>query len=148
MQNEPMRVKTILVVEDDKDIRNLYVEILNGEGFKVFAAESGEEALRLLGDMTRDPCLVVTDFMMPGMSGTELVKILREDDLLISVPVVMISAKPLADVDTEGVDFLKKPIDVETIIEKVKEYCGSPFEACSEGAKKKVFDRENSSPHH
>lgn len=122
--------KTILIVEDDEDIRNLYIEILTGEGFRILSASSGDEALKILNDEKRDPCLIVTDFMMPGMTGAELVEIIRKEDLLISLPVVMISAKPLGNEQTQGVDFLKKPIEVDTIIEKVKEYCGPPYTPC------------------
>lgn len=116
--------KRIVVVEDDRDIRNLYAEILTGEGFHVLLADSGQKALDILNEVNRLPCLILTDFMMPGMNGSEMVKILRSNDLLLSIPVVMISARPINDVDTEGVEFLKKPIDVDTIIDKVKEYCG------------------------
>lgn len=123
--------KTILIVEDDEDIRNLYIEILTGEGFRILSASSGDEALKILNNEKRDPCLIVTDFMMPGMTGAELVEIIRKEDLLISLPVVMISAKPLSNEQTQGVDFLKKPIEVDTIIEKVKEYCGPPYTPCS-----------------
>lgn len=136
MTEENANTKSILVVEDDNDIRNLYVEILNGEGFHVNAAASGEEALEILCRKEREPCLVLTDFMMPGMNGDQLVKILRREDLIVSVPIVMISAKPLSSEETQGVDFLKKPIDVDTIIDKVREYCGPPHSPCTQKGKK------------
>lgn len=136
--------KTILVVEDDFDIMQLYIEILQGEGFKVLAAGSGEEALKILDVLERDPCLVLTDFMMPGMTGAELVEILRHEDLLMSLPVVMISAHPLEEKHTRGVDFLKKPIDVDTIINKVKEYCGPPYLPCEKESKESAFRQEDS----
>ncbi len=135
--------KTILIVEDDEDIRNLYIEILNGEGFKVLAAASGEEALEILNKLERDPCLILTDFMMPGMTGEELIKIIRKEDLLMSLPIVMISAKPLGHEVTKGIDFLKKPLDVDTIIDKVKEYCGPPFTPCDQVDKSSTFDHED-----
>lgn len=131
MKNKPhSSSKRIVVVEDDEDIRVLYEEILTGEGFDVEVAENGEQALLILNSMERLPCLVLTDFMMPGINGSELVKRLRMNDLLISIPVVMISAKPLTDLEIGDVEFLKKPIDVDTIIEKVKEYCGPSNTPC------------------
>lgn len=128
--------KKIVVVEDDEDIRHLYEEILRSEGFDVELAESGKQALSILNRTDRPPCLILTDFMMPGMTGSELVDILRQQDCLMSIPVVMISARPMAEAEVNGVEFLKKPIDVDTIVEKVREYCGAPDEECLPHEKK------------
>lgn len=147
MNEEKTVSKSILVVEDDADIRNLYVEILDGEGFRVLAAESGEAALKILNELDRDPCLILTDFMMPGMSGAELVKIIKKEDLLMSLPIVMISARPLGHEHTQGIEFLKKPLDVETIIAKVKEYCGPPYTPRNEKDKEQAFRQETSLSH-
>lgn len=137
---EPKAIsKTILIVEDDEDIRNLYLEILEGEGFKVLAASSGKEALQILNALDREPCLILTDFMMPGMTGAELIKIIRKEDLLMSLPIVMISAKPLGQEIIRGIDFLKKPLDVDTIINKVKEYCGPSYLPCEKEDKISSF---------
>lgn len=122
--------KMIVVVEDDEDIRSLYGEILRGEGFEVQLACNGQEALDILDKVDRPPCLVLTDFMMPGMTGSEMVKILRQHDCLLSLPVIMISARPMREIENIDVEFLKKPIDVDTIVAKVKEYCGQVTEPC------------------
>jgi two-component system, sensor histidine kinase ChiS len=143
MDKQESKSKTILVVEDDFDIRQLYIEILNAEGFKVHAAASGEEALMILNKLERDPCLILTDFMMPGMSGADLIRIIQQEDLLLSLPVVIISAKPLGPELPQGVEFLKKPIDVDTIINKVKEYCGSAYLPCQKSRKEEGFRRED-----
>lgn len=131
MSGNSSHKKRIVVVEDDREIRLLYEEILRGEGFEVLLASSGKEALDILENTERDPCLVLTDFMMPGMTGSELVKLLRENDCLLTIPVVMISARPLREIEDYGVEFLKKPVDVDTIVEKVKKYCGPAEEFCS-----------------
>lgn len=122
--------KKIIVVEDDADIRNLYQEILVGEGYHVELACDGKEALAILADDQRAPCLILTDFMMPGMNGGELVHILRQQDCLMSIPVVMISARPVKEAEVHGVEFIKKPVDVDTIVDRVKHYCGIPSEDC------------------
>ena len=138
MKNKPnSSSKKIVVVEDDEDIRLLYQEILTSEGFDVEVAENGEAALRILNSLERLPCLILTDFMMPGINGSQLVKLLRMNDLLISIPVVMISARPLTDLEIKDVEFLKKPIDVDTIIQKVKEYCGPYNTSCLTHEEKK-----------
>ena len=138
MKNKPnSSSKKIVVVEDDEDIRLLYQEILTSEGFDVEVAENGEAALRILNSLERLPCLILTDFMMPGINGSQLVKLLRMNDLLISIPVVMISARPLTDLEIKDVEFLKKPIDVDTIIQKVKEYCGPYSTSCLTHEEKK-----------
>lgn len=68
--------------------------------------------------------------MMPNMTGAELIKILKMDDMLLSIPVVIISAKSLDDKEISHAEYIKKPVEVDTIINKVKELCGPPEEKC------------------
>jgi CheY-like chemotaxis protein len=64
--------RTILLVEDDEDVRDATAAILDAEGFRVLVARSGEEAMQLLGQEQVD--LLLTDIVMPGINGIELAR--------------------------------------------------------------------------
>ena len=83
----------ILVVDDDDAIRKLYKEELEEEGYKVFLAQSGKEALDIFGEI--NPDIVTLDIRMPGMNGIELLKKMKE--LNSKLPVIMCSAYDYKD---------------------------------------------------
>jgi CheY-like chemotaxis protein len=114
--------QSILVVEDDDDIRNLLVEALEAEGYKAEAAVNGKDALDKLGVIPK-PCLVLLDMMMPIMNGREFLDTIMQDAYLAPIPVLVVSA--VADrTDTKGsVGFLKKPIDLDIILNVVANFC-------------------------
>jgi CheY-like chemotaxis protein len=113
-----------MVVEDDADVRALMSEALEADGHRVVLAENGKAALDLLRRGTR-PVLIFLDLMMPVLSGAELLEILRADDALSMLPVVVISA--FADSGTvAGVKrFVQKPISLSRVRELVAEYAAS-----------------------
>lgn len=114
---------TILVVEDDTDIREVVAELLEAEGYRVAQAANGKEALDHLRQAEVLPCVVLLDLMMPVMSGPELLEILAADPSLSNLPVVVVSA--MADRGrAPGVKrFLRKPVSSEALREVVAEYC-------------------------
>lgn len=110
----------ILVVEDDKELRELFSTVIENHGYKAFQAKDGEEALDIIDVQYID--LVITDIMMPNMDGYELVKELREADY--QMPVLMITAKNTAADKQEGFragtdDYMVKPIDVNEMIWRI-----------------------------
>lgn len=111
----------ILLVDDDKNTRRLMRAILEGEGYTVYSATNGEEALVVLDVEHID--LVVLDIMMPKMDGYEFTKTLRnvENDL----PILMVSAKQLPIDRKKGFlvgtdDFMAKPVDEEEMVLRIK----------------------------
>lgn len=111
----------ILLVDDDKNTRRLMRAILEGEGYTVYSATNGEEALDVLDVEHID--LVVLDIMMPKMDGYEFTKTLRnvENDL----PILMVSAKQLPIDRKKGFlvgtdDFMAKPVDEEEMVLRIK----------------------------
>ena len=114
--------KSILVVEDDDDIRNAIVDLLESEGYATEFAINGKDALDRLHEMSK-PCLVLLDMMMPIMNGREFLDIVMKDNRLAPIPVLIVSA--IADkTNTEGsVGFLKKPIDIDVVLNVVSQYC-------------------------
>jgi CheY-like chemotaxis protein len=117
-------MKTILLVEDNADIRELVAELLETEGYVVHQAEDGKAALARLEQMDGEPCLVLQDLMMPIMSGPELLQVLHESHRLASLPVVVMSAGGQPEDAAQARSFIRKPSDPKTLLSLVKEFCG------------------------
>jgi two-component system chemotaxis response regulator CheY len=113
---------TVLVVEDDDDIREVIIEILEAEGYSTLSARNGKEALDLL-EQTAKPCLVLLDMMMPIMNGRQFLDAIMKNSRLAPLPVLIVSA--IADkTNTEGsIGYLKKPIDINVVLDVVGQYC-------------------------
>jgi CheY-like chemotaxis protein len=116
----------ILVVEDDSAIREVLTDVLESEGYQVVNAANGREAIQLLRGTTL-PCLILLDLMMPVMNGWQFRDEQRQDPVLAPVPVVVISAD--SDLPTKAAaihanDFLKKPIELNRLLDTVEQYCG------------------------
>lgn len=124
MVKETNCCQSILVVEDDDDIRNAIVDLLETEGYSTESAVNGKDALDKLNIIPK-PCLVLLDMMMPIMNGREFLDTVMKDSHLAPIPVLIVSA--VADkTNTEGsVGFLKKPIDIEVVLKVVAQYCNS-----------------------
>lgn len=111
----------ILVVDDDKNTRLLFRAVLEAEGYTVFTADNGEDALAVMDREHID--LVVLDIMMPKMDGYEFTKTLRDSDS--SLPILMVSAKQLPEDRKRGFlvgtdDYMSKPIDEEEMLLRIK----------------------------
>src|SRR5262245_10114839 len=87
----PETKRKILVVEDEKDIRELVRYNLEAEGFSVVEASDGEIGL-LLAARER-PALIILDLMLPGLPGLEVCKKLREREEMMRVPILMLTAR-------------------------------------------------------
>lgn len=110
-----------MVVEDDADIRTLMAHVLEAAGYHVVQAENGKQALDLLqGGIS--PALILLDLMMPVLSGPELLEILQADEVLRTLPVVVVSAFD----DSGNVDgvkrFVRKPVSASMLCELVARY--------------------------
>src|SRR4249920_2077976 len=88
--------RKVLVVEDEKDIRDLIRYNLEQDGFAVLDTEEGELALALV--KRERPALVILDIMLPGMSGLEICRAIRHDEETADVPILMLTARA-AEVD-------------------------------------------------
>jgi CheY-like chemotaxis protein len=114
---------SVLLVEDDADIRDAVSSVLEAEGYTVLTAENGEQALAILD--RGQPCVVLLDLMMPVMSGWEFMKVVKQNRRLDDMPVVVVSA--YSERKAEGVRrVLKKPLDVNALLQAVAEYCCCP----------------------
>lgn len=116
---------SVLVVEDDADLRAAVADILEDAGFEVHVAENGRDALDALGHMGRRPCLVLLDLMMPVMDGFTLMARFRQDPALRQVPVVVFSAS--LNEPPEGASaMLRKPFEIPALLDAVAGYCPAP----------------------
>jgi CheY-like chemotaxis protein len=116
----------VLVVEDDFDIRDTLIQILEQEGYVVRGAANGLEALELLTQKAIEPKLVLLDLMMPVMNGWQFMAELEKAPALANIPVVIISADSAAEQkrsSLRAVAFLKKPVQLETLLDTVQRYC-------------------------
>ena len=113
----------ILVVDDERDNRELLEVILGSEGFVVSTAASGAEALESLAGEPAD--LVLLDIMMPGMNGYEVVEKMKGNDATKGIPVIMVTAledrNARARAASAGADdFLRKPLDLSVLMARVE----------------------------
>lgn len=116
----------ILVIDDDKDIRESLSEVLVDEGYIVVSASNGKEALEYLKTASPLPCMVFLDLMMPIMDGRSF----RKEQLLIpaisDIPTILFSADGQLDkkaLDIGIKNFVKKPIDLDELLAIAAKYC-------------------------
>jgi two-component system cell cycle sensor histidine kinase/response regulator CckA len=113
----------ILFVEDEDAVRGVAAKLLRARGYEVIEAASGEEALELAENHAGEIDLMISDVVMPGMQGPDLLKQARQ--YLGAAPVMFISGYAESEFSDllEGeanVSFLPKPIDIKTLAERVK----------------------------
>jgi signal transduction histidine kinase len=112
--------RTLLVVEDDVDIREAIGGLLAGEGFHVVGRSNGREALEWLR-VSSKPDLILLDLMMPVMDGWQFRIAQREDPALSSIPVLALSADSTSKAVAIDADaYLKKPVDYDRLIDTVE----------------------------
>ena len=118
-----MAPQKILVVEDEPDIRKLVQYNLTQERFNVLEAEDGEQALKLL--QRERPNLVILDLMLPGLSGMELCKLLRQRSDTAKLPILMLTAKAgeadrIVGLEMGADDYLAKPFSPREMVARVR----------------------------
>ena len=116
--------KTILVVEDTDDLREVYRHVLSEAGYRVLGATNGKEALRILESSGEEPCLMLLDMMMPVMDGSAFLSVLRATHRLATLPIIIISANDGYRGRYGVTRLLKKPVSLPALIELVTEFCG------------------------
>lgn len=116
-----MSEENVLVVDDEAVIRDVCEQILEGEGYAVTTAASGKEALRLVSENSFDA--VVTDIMMPDISGLELLEIIKRTSLDVST--IVITGLGTFDMATQSdrlgaSEFVVKPFTPDELSEAVR----------------------------
>lgn len=115
-------MRRILIVDDESSMRFLLRMILENAGYEILEAHHGAAALERINEWRPD--LIVTDLMMPVMNGRDLVGRLRADPETASIPILLISANPHAEV--AAVDaIVGKPFHPEAVVEAARSLAGS-----------------------
>lgn len=116
---------TVLIIEDDADIRDVLADILREEGYQVATAEDGIAALAWL-ERNPEPCIILLDLYMPVMDGEEFRAAQLRDQRRAHIPIIVVSAA--RDVDTRAralgaAGYLQKPLQLEELLEIVAAIC-------------------------
>ncbi len=113
----------ILVVDDNPDLLLFMEQLLDREGYKVYMARSGSEALKMMNVVKPD--LLITDLVMPEMDGKELLLKARENSVFRNLPIIFLTASANEDTRIEllemGIDdFLRKPFDKRELLARIR----------------------------
>jgi len=115
--------KTILIVDDEKDILDLLRFNLEKEGYKILSAMDGKEALELATSAMPD--LIILDIMLPGKDGLEVIRELGQNSKTQNIPVIFLTAKGSEIDEVIGLelgadDYIIKPIAIRKLLSRVK----------------------------
>lgn len=120
-------MKTVLVVEDNKDNLEIITYSLQRAGYQVIAAETGEEGVELA--IARRPSLIIMDINLPGIDGIEATRRIRASEIDGSIPIVAITSYAMRG-DRENImaagcnGYFEKPFDPITIVEQIHKIIG------------------------
>src|SRR5215210_3865391 len=115
--------KTVLIIEDESDAAELFAEMMRVSGFRVLKTSSSTPAITLIA--TEKPDVIILDIMMPEVSGLDILRQMRRDPALVSVPVVVVSAKSMPADIKNGLEagasiYLTKPVGFLELKEAVE----------------------------
>ncbi len=116
---------TVLVVDDEFGIVELFEGVLSDEGYRVLSAMNGKEGLEVMSE--ERPDMVFLDYMMPVMDGAAMLAVMRADATLRDIPVVLISSMPepiVAERCSGYVTFLRKPFKLAQLTDAASQLLG------------------------
>lgn len=118
-----MPKRSILLIDDEKDIQDLLQYNLEKEGYRVFLASSGEIGLEWA--RSKKPDLVILDLMLPGIDGLEVCRILKSNKDTQAIPILMLTAKntevdQVVGLELGAADYIPKPFSVKVLAARVK----------------------------
>jgi two-component system, NtrC family, nitrogen regulation response regulator NtrX len=118
-------IPSVLVVDDEKNIRRTLSMVLGGEGFRVLEADSAERALEVLSDPEQPVDVAIFDLKLPGMTGLQALERLRADEATKHIPVVVVSGHATVHdavlaIKLGASDFFEKPLSRERVLVSVQ----------------------------
>ena len=108
---------SVLVVDDDPNVRALYVDSLEESGHRVAIANDGAQALDTLREGPH-PCVVLTDLRMPRMDGFELLRAVSRDPELTAIPIVVVTADKILALTSPAGDKPFSPIELDALVRR------------------------------
>jgi DNA-binding NtrC family response regulator len=112
---------TVLIVDDEKDLREMMRDVLELNGYTVVTAVEGRAALEAI-ERIEHLCLVLLDLLMPGMNGWDFFKEMRSRKEYAAVPVIVHSSST-ASAPQGASRVLKKPVEFDRLLDVVREFC-------------------------
>lgn len=141
-----MKKGKVVVIDDSPIARRLAMATLSEEGYKVYTAEDGEEGYKLAEEIL--PNVVLVDFIMPRMNGYQFCKMMRDNEALRNIPIILVTAKG-EDAGEQfrkkfGVcDYLIKPFEPSELVDKVNTIqTWDASEMCPEPAPEEIFEQQ------
>lgn len=125
--------KTVLIVEDDPDSREAFVELLRGGGYSVIAARNGRDAMTFLS-VNPSPDAILLDMFMPEMDGWQFRRLQEADPRLAGIPVVVVTAVGAARnsvVQSGAAAFLQKPVAAVDLLDTLGKLLARPPEGAA-----------------
>ncbi|MBN9681962.1 response regulator [Corallococcus sp. NCSPR001] len=116
---------TLLLVENNEDVREALREILESEGYRVLTAANGQDALNLLAEQERMPALVLLDLVMPVMDGHAFIEHLRGTGALALTQVLVLTAHPTLPLPQGVAGRLGKPVKLEELLDAIAVHTAS-----------------------
>ncbi|MFX1285545.1 MAG: response regulator [Promethearchaeota archaeon] len=120
-----MEGNAILVVDDEEDTVELARMVLEYEGYRVFSASNGEEAIQFLNSNSEKPDLVLLDVLMPKVNGLEVCKWIKDNPKLKNIPVLLFTAKVgkkdrIAGEEAGADAYINKPFSADDLLNLIK----------------------------
>ena len=114
---------TLLIVEDDSAIRTMLARFLLGKNFTVKEAKNGEQALTILGNI--NPDIILLDWMLPDLSGPQIIKKIRKNPVQRDIPIIMLTARSEETDKIEGLDagaddYMTKPVSLQELYARIR----------------------------
>jgi len=122
----PEAQHSVLIVDDEPDIRDSLTAVLEAEGYTVMEAEHGEEALRRLRASPDAICIILLDLYMPTMNGWTFRNQQLSDPSLASIPVIVITADAAAARKARQlgvIGAMTKPLDLDQLLQLIAAHC-------------------------
>jgi CheY-like chemotaxis protein len=131
--------RTVMVVEDDREVRAAIAEVLADSEYKAVEAANGAEALDRLRNAVIRPCVILLDVMMPTMDGWAFRAEQQRDPSVKDIPVVLLSAHTdvkSAATQMAAAGFLAKPVAVDMLLQTVERFCAIDSTVAGGGARR------------
>lgn len=112
-----MSPATVIIIDDERDVRDALREVFEDEGYRVQVAADVREGMAVLRAST-PPCVVILDLVMPVMSGIKVYAEMLADERLRNIPVLVSTSDPSRA--PAGVLLMKKPVDLNRLLEAIK----------------------------
>ncbi|MGE0547163.1 MAG: response regulator [Kofleriaceae bacterium] len=117
--------KVVVIVDDEPGVCELLQDVFEDHGYGVRVATDGEQALRLLSQLSSPPCVVILDLIMPVIDGVAVYRAMQADPVLSKVAIVITTSDPSRA--PHGALIMKKPVNLALLIDTVSKCCDQPI---------------------